>query len=207
MQQDEEYGRAYAQTQISRQRNRFRKLIKHFYISRILRHIVGPTIDLGCGAGQILERLPTGSIGIEINPFLVDDLKRRGLQVLPATESQDGISLKGIASCEFNNLVLSHVLEHFENADQVLRNLLHDCTSLGISTVVIVVPGKAGFDSDPTHKTFINMDYFRTKNMIDCEGFRILHHSYFPGNMQVIGNFFVYHELMVIYHAALRSTV
>ncbi|HOW75498.1 MAG TPA: methionine biosynthesis protein MetW [Candidatus Competibacteraceae bacterium] len=207
MQQDkeEEYGRAYARTQISRQRNLFRKFIKYFYVSRILRYIVGPSIDLGCGAGQILERLPSGSLGIEINPFLVDDLTQRGLRVIPATENQNRLSLEGVTPYEFNNLVLSHVLEHFNNADQVLCNLLHDCASLGISTVIIVVPGKTGFDSDPTHKTFIDMDYLRTRKMIDCEGFRIFHHSYFPGNMRIIGKYFIYHELMIVYRAASRG--
>lgn len=207
MQQNEEYGRAYAQEQIRRQRNPFRQLIKYFYVSRILRHIAGPTIDLGCGAGQILERLPSGSIGIEINPFLIDDLKQRGLRVIPATESDGVLNLKEVTPHEFKNLVLSHVLEHFNNADQVLRNLLRDCASLGIKTVIIVVPGKAGFDSDPTHKTFIDIDYIRRRSMIECEGFRIFHHSYFPGNIRLIGKYFVYYELMIVYHSTQQGSI
>ena len=66
--QEEEFGRDYALTQIDRQRNPLRKLIKSFYVSRVLKHVNGPAIDLGCGAGQILERLPPGSMGIEVNP-------------------------------------------------------------------------------------------------------------------------------------------
>jgi hypothetical protein len=205
MKQDHEYGRTYAQRQIDRQRNPLRKLIKFFYISRILRHITGPTIDLGCGAGQILERLPSGSLGIEVNPFLVEDLIQRGLRVFSARESQEGFDLSEVTPHEFNTLVLSHVLEHFDNADQVLHRLFRDCVSLGISTVIIVVPSEAGFRSDSTHKTFIDIDYLRSKSMIECEGFRMFHHSFFPGNMRFIGKFFVYHELMVVYHFTQES--
>lgn len=199
MTQQEEFGRAYADRQIVRQRNPFRKLVKSFYVSRVLQHVDGPAIDMGCGAGQILERLPAGSIGIEVNPYLIEELTRRGLRAMPAAESQDGFNLTALSPNEFGTLVLSHVLEHFDNAHQVLRNLLHDCGHLGISTVIIVVPGETGYRSDPTHKTFVDMDYLRTHEMVESEGFHITHHSYFPGDLRIIGKLFVYHELMVVY--------
>lgn len=202
---DEEFGRAYARSQIDRQQNPFRKLIKSFYISRILHHVDGPTIDLGCGAGQILERLPAGSLGIEVNPYLIEYLTRRGLRVIPAVECQGGFNLGSLSPNEFRTLVLSHVLEHFDDADQVLRSLLHDCANLGISTVIIVVPGEIGFRSDPTHKTFVDIDYLRSHEMIDYEGFQISHYSYFPGNLRFIGKFFVYSELMVVYRMGHRN--
>lgn len=203
--QEDEFGRAYARSQIERQQNRFRKLIKSFYVARILHHVDGPTIDLGCGAGQILERLPTGSLGIEVNPYLLEYLTQRGLRVIPAVESQGGLNLGKLHPNEFGTLVLSHVLEHFDNADQVLRRLLHDCAELGISTVIIVVPGKVGFRSDPTHKTFVDMDYLWSHEMTICEGFQISHYSYFPGNLRLIGELFVYSELMVVYRNIYQS--
>lgn len=206
MTQGENFGRDYARRQIDRQCNPFRKLIKSFYVSRVLRHVKGSTIDLGCGAGQILERLPTGSLGIEVNPHLIEYLARRGLRAMPAAESQSGFNLKELRPNEFRTLVLSHVLEHFENAGQVLRNLLHDCADLGVSTVIIVVPGETGFRSDPTHKTFVNMDYLRSKQIFECEGFQLSHYSYFPGNLKFIGKLFVYHELMLVYRRTGRTT-
>lgn len=199
MAHEEEFGHAYAQRQIVRQRNPFRRLIKAFYVSRVLRHVHGPSIDLGCGAGQILEHLPKGSVGIEVNPHLVEELTRRGFKVIPAAEGETGFNLQALSRNKFGTLVLSHVLEHFGNADQVLRCLLHDCANLGISTVIIVIPGETGFRSDPTHKTFVNMDYLQSRELVDCEGFKIVHHSYFPGNLKLIERFFVYHELMVVY--------
>jgi len=199
----EEFGQDYAISQIDRQRNPFRKLVKSFYISRVLQHVDGLAVDLGCGAGQILERLPAGSLGIEVNPNLVKDLKRRGLRVMTADEEgHDGFNLKALRPNEFRTLVLSHVLEHFNSADQVLRNLLHDCAGLGVSTVIIVVPGDAGFRSDSTHKSFVNMEYLQSHGLFNCEGFQISHRSYFPGNVQFIGRLFKYHEMMVVYKRA-----
>lgn len=199
MTHEEEFGYDYACRQIARQRNPFRKLIKSFYVSRVLRHVKGPSIDLGCGAGQILEYLPEGSVGIEVNPYLVEDLTQRGFQVLSAAESEAGFNLRALSQNKFGTLVLSHVLEHFGNADQVLRGLLQECASLGVSTVIIVIPGATGYRSDPTHKTFVNMDYLQSHELVDCEGFKIAHYSYFPGNLKFIEDFFIYHELMVVY--------
>lgn len=198
-QNDAEFGRAYAHNQIARQQNPLRKLIKHFYVARILRHVRGLAIDMGCGAGQILERLPKGSLGIELNPYLVDALRKRNLRVRLADTSKGDFHLDDIKPNEFQSLVLSHVLEHFENADTALRSLLANCAKAGISNVIIVVPGQVGYRSDPTHKTFVTEEYLKAKGLSQCEGFGISHLSYFPGNMRLLGNLFIYHELMIVY--------
>ena len=206
MPQTEEFGRNYASNQIARQRNPIRKLIKSFYVSRVLKHVSGASVDLGCGAGQILERLPPGSLGIELNPFLLESLNQRGLRAIPAVESPDRLNLSGLKPNQFDTLILSHVLEHFDSAHQILRNLLQDCAQLGISKVIVVVPGKTGYDSDSTHKTFVNVDYLHSHSLMSCEGFKITHSSYFPGNFKFISGLFIYHELMVVYeNAQLRS--
>jgi hypothetical protein len=38
----------------------------------------GPTIDLGFGAGQLLERLPEESLELEVNPHLVEEARQAG---------------------------------------------------------------------------------------------------------------------------------
>ena len=198
----EEFGGAYAANQIARRENRVRRFIKSFYISNLLKHVDGPTVDLGCGAGQVLARLPSGSVGLEVNPHLVADLQKNGHRVIQAKASSDRLDLGGISKGEFRTLVLSHVLEHFSDAAQVLRLLLRDCAARGIGTVILVVPGAVGFRSDATHKTFISMEYLRQHGLESCEGFSITKHAYFPGNIQGIGNLFVYHEMIVVYRAS-----
>lgn len=199
MAHEQEFGYDYAHRQMARQKNPLRKFVKSFYVARVLRHVNGPSLDLGCGAGQILAHLPPGSVGIEVNPYLVADLNRRGFQVMSAAESVTGFNLQGVAENKFETLVLSHVLEHFDQADQVLRQLLRDCARLGISSVIVVIPGETGYQSDPTHKTFITMAYLRSHHLLACEGFKLMHHSYFPGNIKFIEKFFIYHELMLVY--------
>lgn len=46
------------------------------------------------------------------------------------------------------------------------------------------------------------MEYLRAHRMDVCAGYRIVHHSYFPGNFRFLGKLFIYHELMVVYRKA-----
>jgi len=199
MTQAEEFGRSYAASQIGRRQHVLRRIVKSFYVSRILKHVDGLAVDLGCGAGQILERLPRGSLGIELNPFLIADLTQRGYQVIQAKPDTARLDVSGVPAGKFKTLVLSHVLEHFSDADQVLRRLLSDCAEREIATVVVVVPGLVGYRSDSTHKTFVTLEYLKEKNVLEAEGFVLAHSSYFPGNLQFIGDYFVYNELMLVF--------
>jgi hypothetical protein len=130
---------------MNRQQNPLRKLVKLFYVLRVLRHVQGPSLEAGCGAGQILARLPPGLVRVAKNRFMT--------------------------------LVLSHVLEHIDRADQVRRQLLRDCAQLGISNVVMVVPGGTGYWSDPTPKTFVTMGYLESHQLLACKGFKLAHHA------------------------------
>jgi hypothetical protein len=197
--QEPEFGDAYAATQMARKQNPLRRIIKSFYVSSVLRHVRGRTVDVGCGAGPILERLPAGSVGIEVNPVLVSQLKAQGLDVRTATPDPTRIDLGAVAGERFQSLVLSHVLEHFDHADKVLRQLLADAAGLGIDTVVIVVPEWVGYQSDATHKTFVTMDYLTKANVLSCEGFRLQHNTRFPSNTSWAGRYFIYNELMLVY--------
>jgi SAM-dependent methyltransferase len=194
-----EFGAEYANLQLARERNPLRRLVKHFYLNNILREVNGPTVDFGCGTGQLLARLPQGSVGIEINPFLVDALKRKGLAVIQYDSETDGFALPGIEAGRFSSLVIAHVLEHFSEADQVLRKLLASCGRLKIDTVVVVVPGARGFQSDDTHKTFVDHQYLRDRRLLECEGYTARRTSYFPINAERVGDYFVFHELKLVY--------
>lgn len=198
----EEFGVQYAASQLARRESRLRKRIKQLYLDRVLRHVSGPTLDVGCGAGQLLAQLPPNSMGLEINSVLVERLISEGLQVSQIAGSAERIELGDFAHGTFRTLVLSHVLEHFENAARVLENLLADCAARGIARVIVVVPGRVGYDSDATHKTFVTLDYLESEKLLASAGFMLTHRSYFPGNFRSIGRLFIYHELMLIYDRA-----
>jgi putative flippase GtrA/SAM-dependent methyltransferase len=195
----EEFGDRYAESQLARSENPLRKRIKRFYLDRMLRYVRGPTLDVGCGAGQLLELLPPGSAGLEVNPVLVKQLAARGLYVSQVAGASDRIDLGDAPTGAFRTLVLSHVLEHFDQAGAVLRRLLKECALRGFERVIIVVPGQVGYNSDSTHKTFVTVDYLEREGLLSESGFQVSHRSWFPGNVAYLGKLFIYHELMLVY--------
>ena len=204
----EEFGDQYAALQLARSASPMHRWIRQIYLDRVLDRVLGPTLDVGCGAGQLLERLPSGSMGIEVNPVLVRELSSKSLCVSQITGAPDRIELGDFAPGTFRTLVLSHVLEHFENAGRALKKLLETCATRGFERVIIVVPGRVGYENDATHKTFVTLDYIESNHLISHAGFTLEHRSYFPGNLKSIGRLFVYHELMLVYdRAAMRVSV
>ena len=194
-----EYDQNYAAQQLRRSRHPLRRIIKYFYLNNILHDVRGPTIDFGCGAGQLLARLPPGSIGLEVNPYLVEELRTMGLKVILYDADIDQFSFRELPQNYYKTLVMAHVLEHFADAAQVLGRLLHSCGRLGIQRVILVVPGTRGFQFDKTHNTFVNQFYLKEQGLLYCEGYRVSKTSYFPFNIESLGNYFVFHEFKVIY--------
>ena len=194
-----EFDQQYAREQLRRARHPLRRLVKKYYLRNTLKDISGATIDFGCGAGQLLECLPPGSVGLEVNPYLIRELTDRGLDVRFYDGTRDDFELLLFEPGRFSTLVMSHVLEHFPNASEVLRKLLRSCRRLRVQRVVIVVPGKRGFRADATHKTMVDRRLLDAQGLMACEGYRLGKASYFPMDVELIGDYFAFHELKVIY--------
>lgn len=194
-----EFDLAYANEQLRRSRHPLRRLLKSFYLRHALEDVEGPTIDFGCGAGQILARLPAGSIGVEINPVLVESLKESGLDVIAYDAAGDDFGFSGFAQGHYRTLVLSHVLEHFADAATVMRKMWRSAARLGIRTIIVIVPGGKGYASDATHKTFITGKYLAEQGLENCAGFKLEKLHYFPGNIAGLGKHFAFHELKVVF--------
>ena len=196
------FDRDYAARQLRRRRNPLRRAIKRFYLNNMLREVRGRTIDLGFGAGQLLERLPAGSLGLEVNPHLVDDARRAGLNAVLYDSDAEQPLLGIVPPDTYSTLVVAHVLEHFENADDFLRRMLRSCAALGIKRVIFVVPGAKGYGFDSTHRTFVNLRYLTDHKLLSCERYAISKTRYFPGNQEWIGRYYVFHEFMFVYDLA-----
>ena len=194
-----EFDQTYATEQLRRSRHPLRRLIKHFYLENILRNVRGATIDFGCGAGQLLRRLPAGSIGLEVNASLVAALRTEGLDVAPYDPEQDQLRLEGLQVGRYRTFVMAHVLEHIDDSAAALRQIFQSCARLGVERVIIIVPGAKGFDSDATHKTFVNRRYVQQHHLLNCEGYAMKSIGYFPGNWEWIGRYFVFHEFFIVY--------
>lgn len=197
---DLEFGRCYAAEQIRRSRHPVRRFVKGFYLRQILRDVaVGPCVDFGCGAGQLLERLPPGSVGLEVNPYLIESLRSAGRTVHQAKADMVDFELASLPEGFFRSLVIAHVLEHVPDPMAALQILLTACQRLGIKRVVVVVPGEKGFASDHTHKTFIDHDFLESRMPLPCSGFNLSSLTYFPGPWEWVGRYFVFHEMKVVF--------
>lgn len=189
------YDEAY--TRYQTERSAFRRWVRQIYIRRAASLAAGPALDFGCGVGELLRSLPPGSMGVEYNAATVQLCREQGLDVQWYDGFADDWQLSGIAwRGRINTLVLSHVLEHFDQPDTLLRQLLQN-TAPDIRRVVVIVPGRAGFRSDPTHRTHVDLETIR-RAIAPLQRWHIASAKHFPFNRSWVGNLFTYNELQVV---------
>ncbi len=187
-------------TQYQLDRSALRKTVRQIYLNRAASMVQGPTLDFGCGVGELLERLPGGSKGLEYNPATVEYCRDRGLDVSAYDGFADDWNLSVLPpDTTFQSLVVSHVLEHLENPISIFKKLLRSVSRFGVTRVLVIVPGKAGFRVDPTHLTFVDRAMLLDDSIRAETGFGHVRSTYFPGNLRMIGDWFPYHELQVVY--------
>lgn len=199
MQNEIHFDKSYASEQLRRSTHPIRKIIKRIYLENILTDIRGATLDIGCGAGQLLERLPEGSLGLEVNPHLVSALTDMGMSVMHYDLEADDFGLTPIPVARFETIVLSHVLEHFSDAATVMKKLFRAAGRLGVSRFIIVLPGEKGFASDETHRTFIDRNYILDNDLESVDGYVLTKHRDFPFPKAWCGKFYKYQELKLVY--------
>jgi SAM-dependent methyltransferase len=197
--QGDEYGQEYTDQQAGR--SRLRKVLRRPWLRAAAAFVEGPSIDLGCGVGELLERLPAGSVGLEINEASVEHCRAKGLDVTYYDGWTDDWQLSAVRGDDvrYDTLIISHVLEHFDEPIDVLHRLLATGGPLGLRQVLIVVPGKAGFRSQETHRTYVDRTMLSDAEVTRGTGFALTSTSYFPGNLGMIGDVFTYHELRASY--------
>jgi SAM-dependent methyltransferase len=185
------YGREYTLAQARRSWGR--KLVRRAYLNHARSLLKGPTLDFGCGVGELLERLPSGSAGVEYNHSSVEYCRARGLHVDWYDGYADDWSL---ASCtgRFQSLIVSHVLEHFDEPMPILGKLIAAATGRGIERVLVIVPGRAGFRHDNTHRTFVDRPMLR-EELARHPAWHEAQAHYFPLPIESAGNWFTYNEL------------
>jgi hypothetical protein len=77
----------------------------------------------------------------------------------------------------------------------VLRKVLEAAGPLGLRQVLVIVPGRAGYRHDDTHRTFVDRPMLSDAALTAGTNYTLTHTSYFPGNLRRIGDVFTYHEL------------
>ena len=193
------YDQGYTDYQLNR--GGARKFVRGFYLRSAARMVPGPAIDFGCGIGELLQALPPGSTGLEINPATVAYCRKRGLDVVLYDAELDGWGLGPLieAGRQYRSLVISHVLEHLDHPMQKFNALLRAAKRIGVERALVIVPGKAGFASDVTHVTFVDEAMLRSDAAVQGTGFRLAGSSWYPLDIRAIGDVFLYHELRALY--------
>ncbi|MDH4393713.1 MAG: class I SAM-dependent methyltransferase [Aquabacterium sp.] len=193
------FGQGYADEQIRRSRHPLRRFIKGFYLRSVLAAVHGPTIDYGCGAGQLLAQLPTGSVGLEVNPYLIAALTAAGLPVRQWQANAQGFDLADLDRGGYRCLVISHVLEHLDDPTEALTRLLQACRRVGVTRLIAIVPGAKGYASDATHRTFIDTTHIARQGWKHLAGYALTTQRHFPLPWQGGGALFIYNELQLVF--------
>jgi len=134
---------------------------KYYLYPKISKPLKGLVLDVGCGIGDYLE-FRKNTIGVDINPFLVDICKNKNLKsklmrndVLPFETSY------------FEGVIFDNVLEHIKNPKKIIleiRRVLKKNHYL-----IVGVPGSLGYTMDNDHKVYY--DKLELKNLFENFGF------------------------------------
>lgn len=192
------YDNSY--TEYQKSRSLLRKFIRRAYLKTAAGLLKGPTIDFGCGLGELLGRLPLGSVGLEVNAATVRYCRALGLQVTYYDADTDDWSLSPIGDqAGFQSLAISHVLEHLVQPMDKLNKLLRACERLGVNQVLAIVPGRKGYSSDATHVTFVDTETLTSPLVTAGTDFTVDYCAHYPVNCASFGNYFTHNELRVRY--------
>lgn len=187
-------------TEYQADRSWLRRWVRKIYLNSAASQLTGPTLDFGCGIGELLERLPSGSRGLEYNVTTVELCRSRGLAVDRYDGFADDWRLTVLPrEARFDSMIISHVLEHLEKPMEVLHNLLCTAAIRNIQCVLVIVPGRFGYRIDATHRTFVDHAMLSGADIVADTGFRLEKSQYFPVNWRWLGNWFPHHELQVLY--------
>ena len=204
--QPDGYSENYARIQIRRSQNPLRRLVRAYYLRDIVRYVEGPSIDVGCGAGDLLARLPAGSLGLEINPAAVAYGRSRGLNVDLYDPATDGYRLETVPPNTYRTILFTHVLEHLEDPGSALEAVFESSERTGIRRVVVTLPCERGFRFDVTHRTYVDEAYLRQRGLLSRADFVPLVMRRFPLNFRWLGKIYTFHELRVVFQRSDAST-
>jgi len=125
---------------------------KYFLYPKLCGKLTGKVLDVGCGIGDFV-RFRANTIGADINSHNVDYCVRQGLDAKLIEDNH-----LSFADDSFDGVMLDNVLEHIPSdmADSVIDEIRRVLKPGG--NIVVGVPGRKGYDSDPDHKVYYTED-------------------------------------------------
>lgn len=132
-------------------RSRLGLLYRRYWLyPRLVRHLEGKVLDIGCGIGDFLAYRP-GTVGVDVNPRLVAYCRDRGLDA-----HEMPIDRLPFEDAAFDGAVLDNVLEHIAEPQPLLAEARRVLRPDG--TLLVGVPGRRGYAADPDHKVFYDAE-------------------------------------------------
>lgn len=119
---------------------------KYWLYPKLCRHLSGTVLDVGCGIGDLLA-FRQDTVGTDINPRAVDWCRANGHCAELMTPD-----LIPFGDATFDGVVIDNVLEHIAAPEALLDEVRRVTRAEG--RVLIGVPGRRGYASDPDHKVF-----------------------------------------------------
>jgi SAM-dependent methyltransferase len=119
---------------------------KYWVYPRLCRSLTGKVLDVGCGIGDLLA-FRENTIGVDINPRAVAWCRENGYKA--ELMRPDNLPFP---TAEFDGVVIDNVLEHIADPKPLLAEVQRVLKPTG--HVLIGVPGKRGYVSDPDHKVY-----------------------------------------------------
>jgi len=96
-------------------------------------------------------------------------------------------------------MAMCHLMEHLPDVAELMPKLFESAAALGVSRIVITVPGKKGYDRDQTHRTFINPAYIREHLLQNVAGFHLKSEGFHPLPFEAAGNHLAENTYVMIY--------
>jgi SAM-dependent methyltransferase len=160
-----------------------RMLLYPKYLRELSQGAEGPAVDLGCGTGEFLDYCRGRGVpatGVDANPHLVEMCRAKGLTVTV------GDILSYVPESPVRRAVCDNVLEHLDREQLVaFFGNFRQIAAPG-ARLLVIVPGNAGYRSDPTHKTFVTPELIC--ELAEQHRFTVVRRFYMPLNRQWPGN-------------------
>lgn len=136
------------------------RIYKKYFMSRVLywnaRKLGSRIVEVGCGTGSgVLGAYPKRVAGLDINPLSVEYCQAAGLNAQVIAD--DGMF--PLPDKSFDVCILDNVMEHIQEPQTTLDECYRITSAEG--GLVIAVPGKRGYSSDPDHKRFYSQTELR----------------------------------------------